>query len=132
MSKCSYCGRENAATATACAACGMALGAQPAGQAQRVPEVTCPKCGAQDNYTEAMQLRSSFSLGAFLLGGIFAVMFRNTGKPTRVRCNQCETLFSIPTPGAKFSQLGFWLLMIPGILLLVLVIYAIIHALFTS
>ena len=69
MSKCSYCGRENDSGAIVCIGCRTPLTertTQSAPTARR-PTVTCPKCGAPDSYTQAIELRSSFNLGVFLL-----------------------------------------------------------------
>ena len=120
MSKCSYCGRENDGTAAACSSCGTPIeleGREEANLSQ-VKGAACPKCGARDNYTKAVKLRSSFSLGTFLLGGIFAVIFFNAGQPRRVRCNQCDTFFNIRTRAGKVSLAIFWLLIAPAILCL--------------
>lgn len=85
---------------------------------------TCPHCGATDTCTPALQLRSSFSLGAFLMAGIFGVIFRNSSRPRRLRCAHCETVFSVRTPGSKLSLVVFWLLVAPGFLFVAWVLYA--------
>ena len=129
MSRCSYCGRENDGAATACSSCGTPVETEGCedGDLSQTPGVTCPNCGARDNYTKAVELRSSFNLGTFLLGGIFAVMFRNASQPRRVRCNQCDTFFSIRTRAGNVSRAVFWLLVAPAILSVCAAIYIVIR-----
>lgn len=132
MSKCSYCGRENDDAAITCIGCHTPLKesiTQSAPTARR-STVICPKCGAPDSYTQAIELRSSFNLGVFLLGGIWAVIFRNAGRPKRVRCRQCEQVFSIRTPASRVSLAVFWLLVAPGILVIAILLLALARTLF--
>jgi hypothetical protein len=130
MKKCSYCGQENNDAAVACSGCGSPItegGASPV--SAQPSKVSCPKCGTVDNYRPALGLRSSFSLGTFLLGGIWAVIFQNAGRPKRVMCGHCETLFDIQTPGSRLSKAIFWLLISPVILALGFALLALIRAL---
>jgi hypothetical protein len=128
MKKCSYCGRENDDAAVACSNCGtpMTEGDTPSAQPTKVG---CPKCGTVDNYRAAVGLRSSFNLGTFLLGGIWAVILHNAGRPRRVMCAHCETLFDIRTPGSKLSKGLFWLLISPVVLAVGFALLASIRAL---
>lgn len=130
MKKCSYCGRENDDAAVACSNCGTPMteaGAPPASVQQT--KVSCPKCGAVDNYRAAVRLRSSFNLGTFLLGGIWAVILHNAGRPRRVMCGHCEALFDIRTRGSKLSKGMFWLLISPVIFAIGFALLALIRAL---
>jgi hypothetical protein len=132
MSKCSYCGRENDGAAIACVECRTPLteGTTQSAPGARRSRVTCPKCGAPDSYTQAIELRSSFNVGVFLLGGIWAIIFRNAGRPRRVRCSQCEEVFSIRTPASKVSLAVFWLLVAPGVLGIAILLVAFAWTLF--
>jgi hypothetical protein len=76
----------------------------------------CPGCGAVDDCSLTVRPDSSFNLGAFLLGGILAVIFRNAGQRTRVRCNKCETGFYIRTPCSGLWLFIYWLLIGPTLI----------------
>jgi hypothetical protein len=132
MNKCSYCGRENDDAAITCKGCctPLAESISQSATAARPSIVTCPKCGTSDSYTQAIELRSSFNLGVFLLGGIWAVIFRNAGRPRRVRCSQCEELFNIRTPASKASLAVFWLLVAPGIFVIAVFLLTFVRSLF--
>jgi len=101
----------------------------PAGGAP--PKVTCPQCGAVDDFTPVVELRSSFSLPVFLFGGLIAVLFRNAGRPRRVRCNKCEARFYVSSPLSKISRVIFWLLVTPSIVVLIIALVMIIRSLFS-
>jgi hypothetical protein len=79
------------------------------------PAGCCPACGAWDNYREVVQLRSSFNWLVFLAGGLWALLFFNASRKTRVQCNQCEALFDIRKPFSGVSKVIFWLLISPVI-----------------
>jgi ribosomal protein S27E len=95
------------------------------------PKVTCPQCGATDDFTQVIDARGSFSIPAFLLGGLIAVFFRNAGKARRVRCNKCEARFYVFGPLSKLARVIFWLLVTPAIIGLGMALIAIIHAFFS-
>lgn len=131
MKTCPYCGRQYPADAEVCAVDQQALkelAELPAAVAS--PKVTCPQCGAADDFSQAIELRSSFSLPAFVFGGLIGVVFLNTGRPRRVRCNQCDTRFHISTPLSKVSRVIFWLLVSPSIILLSIALILAIRSLF--
>jgi hypothetical protein len=132
MKACSYCGKQYPDEAEVCALDQHPLKA-PADSATGVasPKVTCPRCGAADDFTHALEMRSSFSLLAFLFGGLIAVLFRNAGKPRRVRCNKCEAPFYVSSPLSKISRVIFWLLVTPSIVLLIFGLVMIIRSLFS-
>jgi len=75
----------------------------------------CPGCGAVGDYSPAVELRGSFSWPAFIVGGFFAVLFRNAGRRRKVKCNQCGHLFYIRTPLSNLSLLFFWILILLGV-----------------
>jgi RNase P subunit RPR2 len=130
VKKCSYCGRANDDAAIACSDCGTPMEEADTSPAQvRSTKTSCPKCGAVDNYRPAVALRSSFNLGTFLLGGIWAVMLRNAGSSRRVICSHCDALFDIQTPGSKLSNVLFWLLISPVIFAIGFAFLALIRAL---
>ena len=83
------------------------------------PSGCCPACGALNNYREVVQLRSSFNWLVFLAGGLWALLFFNASRKTRVQCNQCEELFDIRKPFSGVSKVIFWLLISPVIASLV-------------
>jgi hypothetical protein len=135
MKSCPYCGARYGDDAVACTADGYALGnltesGEDLGKVA-TPRVRCPHCGAADNYVSAVELRGSFSWLAFLAGGLLAVLFRNTGRERRVRCNQCDALFSVRTPFSKVSRVIFWLLVCPTLMAFVICLLALLHAAFS-
>jgi hypothetical protein len=95
------------------------------------PKVICPQCGGADDFTQAIEFRSSFSLPVFLLGGLLAVIFRNAGRPRRLRCNKCDTRFYVSSPLSKASRVIFWLLVIPSIIVLISALILFIRGLFS-
>lgn len=117
MKVCDYCGRENEEGLLACADCGTSLATEPI-QAK----FHCPKCGAADDFKPTVELRRSFTWWVFLTGGLEAIVFRNAGREKSVACNQCGTLFKIRTPLSRLSRVIFWLLVLPGIALLVILV----------
>lgn len=139
MKTCSYCGKQYPDEATVCV-----LDQQPLDVPQRPdttpaqqapaspPKVICPACGAKDDYTRLVGPRSSFSLSSFLLGGIFAVIFHNLGRPKRVRCNQCEARFEIHSRVSKASRVIFWLLITPTIIVLMMLLAKLVFTLFSN
>jgi hypothetical protein len=131
MRTCSYCGKQYPDDVLVCAVDQQPLAEAADLQTQVSASVACPQCGATDEFTPVIDARGSFSLPAFLFGGLIAVMFRNAGKSRRVRCNKCETRFYISSPLSKISRVIFWLLVSPAIFLLSLTLIAIIHALFS-
>jgi hypothetical protein len=82
-------------------------------------QATCPTCGAMDDFSFTVEPRGSFSLLAFLGGGLPAVIFRNMGRGRRVRCNKCEARFYVRSPFSKVARVCFWLLVAPTIFLLI-------------
>jgi len=132
MKACSYCGKQFSDDMEACP-----FDQQPLkGVVETPPEVvppeaTCPQCGAAGDFTPVIELRSSFSLPVFLFGGLFAVLFRNAGRPRRVRCNKCEARFSVSSSLSKISRAIFWLLVTPSIILLSIALIMIIRAFFS-
>jgi len=132
MKTCSYCGKQYPDDAEVCVLDQQplkGLAESPAGVTP--PKVTCPQCGAADDFTRLVELRSSFSLPAFLFGGLIAVLFRNAGKARRVRCNKCESRFYVSSPLSKISRVIFWLLVTPTIICLGIVLIIIIYTLFS-
>jgi len=75
----------------------------------------CPGCGAVGDYSPAVELRGSFSWPVFIVGGFFAVLFRNAGRRRKVKCNQCGHLFYVRTPLSNLSLLFFWILILLGV-----------------
>jgi hypothetical protein len=131
MKTCSYCGKQYPDDVEVCVLDQHPLGAAAASTGGGAsPNVTCPQCGAADDFTQVVDFRGSFSLPAFLFGGFIAVMFRNAGKARRVRCNKCEARFYVSSPLSKISRVIFWLLVTPGIICLAMVLILIIHTLF--
>lgn len=132
MKSCSYCGAQYPDAVTTCPVDGQSLGeadaAKPDHGGTSTPKVRCPACGAADNYAATVELRGSFSILAFLAGGILAVIFRNAGRPKKVRCNKCDVIFDIHPPLSKMSRVIFWLLIGPTILALVLLLLGLLGA----
>jgi uncharacterized membrane protein YvbJ len=122
MKSCSYCGKQYPDDFVTCPIDGTSLGNSD-GMNQKIKisaqKRTCPACGAVEDYSSAIELRSSFSWPIFFVGGLLAVMFRNAGREKRVRCNKCEQLFNIRTPISKLSRAVFWILVCPAILTLI-------------
>jgi hypothetical protein len=132
MKACSYCGKQYPDDVEVCALDQQplkGLAESPAGVAS--PKVTCPQCGAADDFTPVLEVRSSFSLPAFLFGGLIAVLFRNAGRSRRVRCNKCEARFYVSSPLSKISRVIFWLLVTPSIVILIIALIMIIRSLFS-
>lgn len=134
MKKCSYCGKEYPNDAVICVVDQSQLDEQVAETNNLTASVQparqtnpCPACGAFDGYKPVAELRGSFSLIIFLIGGLLAVIFRNAGRPRRVQCNTCGALFNIHTPATKVSRVIFWLLVAPAVLALVILL---LHLLF--
>lgn len=134
MKSCPYCGAQYPNDAVACAVDGNQLSApvqtQQEANDKSAARVRCPACGAADDYSATMELRGSFSWLAFLAGGIFAVLFRNAGRPRKVRCNKCEAIFDIRTPFTKISLVVLWLLVCPTIIVLIVLVVALLHTIF--
>ncbi len=132
MKICPYCGKQYPDDALLCSIDrqpleGIAESPQRISKAP-VPKVQCPACGASDDYTAAIELRSSFSWPVFFAGGIWAVLFRNAGRRRKVRCNRCETRFYIRTPLSKISLVLFWILICPTIVILVVFFVALLDS----
>lgn len=112
MKTCSYCGNQYPDDAAACPIDGQALGqgteAVKTADVAVAPRFCCPSCGTADDYSPAVELRGSFSVPLFLLGGIFTVMLRNASRPKRVKCNKCGELFDIRPPVAMVWTFLFW------------------------
>ena len=132
MKTCLYCGKQYPDDAEVCVLDQQPLkelAKSPAGVAS--PRVTGPQCGAADDFTPVLEVHSSFSLSAFLFGGLYAVLFWNAGRPRRVRCNKCEARFYVSSPLSKISRVIFWLLVTPSIILLIIALITIIRGLFS-
>jgi hypothetical protein len=95
-------------------------------------EMRCPTCGATDNFTPAVELRASFNWLVFLAGGLLAIVFRNAGRPRKMRCNQCAAIFETRTSLSTLSLVIFWLLIGPTIIALIWLLVAMIFALFSN
>jgi hypothetical protein len=129
MKKCCYCGKEYPDDAVVCAV-DQNLLYEPVAETSDVasfpqpakPSTPCPICGALDGYKPVIELRGSFSLIVFLLGGLFAVIFRNAGRPRRMQCNTCGALFNIHTPSTIVSRVIFWLLVVPSLLAILILL----------
>jgi hypothetical protein len=128
MAKCSFCRQEAPDGAVECPNDGHPI--EGVASPPKV-QVTCPACGAVDDFTQVIDSRGSFSLPAFLFGGLIAVFFRNAGKARRVRCNKCDARFYVSSPLSKISRVIFWLLVTPTIIFLGIVLIMIIHTLFS-
>ena len=132
MKACSYCGKQYPDDVEVCAFDQQPLEGLAESPARVAPsKITCPQCGVADDFKYLPELRSSFSLFAFLFGGLIAVLFRNAGKPRRVMCNKCETRFYISSPLSKISRLIFWLLVTPSIIVLSIFLILAIRNLFS-
>ena len=129
MKICSYCGKQYPDDRVVCP-----LDQQPLTDAAEVaPRVApvvmlrgsvCPQCGEAEDFTHVMDFGGSFSLPAFLLGGLIGVMLRNAGKARAVCCNKCQTRFYLSTPFSKISRMMFWFLVTPTIIFLILALIA--------
>ena len=119
MKTCQYCGATYADDAITCSVDGEILKAgsesQPALNVPTQRGNRCPGCGAVGDYSPAVELRGSFSWPVFIVGGFFAVLFRNAGRRRKVKCNQCGHLFYIRTPLSNLSLLFFWILILLGV-----------------
>ena len=132
MRTCSYCGKQYPDDAVVCAIDQQPLAAlaeSPTGAAP--PRAICPQCGAADDFTPVIDARGSFSLFAFLFGGLIAILFRNAGKSRPVRCNKCEARFYVSSPLSKISRVIFWLLVTPTIIVLFIALILVVHGLFS-
>ena len=131
MKTCACCGKEYPDDVGVCAqdrtplVAGMAARLSPISPQSSTRLVTvCPACGGLADCPPVVQPRGSFSLSVFLAGGLLAVLFHNASQPKRVRCVQCETVFSIRAPCAKVSGVFFWLLIAPaGLAMVILLIH---------
>ena len=136
MKFCRYCGARYPEDAITCPIDGNALDdsrkahISPTKATSR--RASCPACGTAGDYTPVVQLRSSFSWIAFLAGGLFAVIFRNAGRPKRVRCNKCQGIFEVRTPLSKVFLIIFWLLISPAIVYAILLAVSLLRALISS
>jgi hypothetical protein len=81
--------------------------------------VACPSCGALESVKPKVEFRSSFSLPVFLLGGIFAVIFRNAGRGKKMRCHNCGTIFTVRSAMGKVSRVIYWVLVAPSVALII-------------
>lgn len=127
MRICSYCGGQYPDGTEVCGIDQQPLVELAEPQSQVAPpRATCPQCGTADDFTPVIDFRSSFSLPAFLFGGLLAVLFRNAGKARPVRCNQCETRFYVSSLFSKISRVIFWLLVAPTIIVLIMFILGLI------
>jgi uncharacterized Zn-finger protein len=132
MKTCSYCGQQYPGDTEVCPVDQQPLkGLAESSAAVASSKVTCPQCGTSDDFTPAIEFRSSFSLPVFLFGGLIGVMFRNAGRPRRVSCNKCDTRFYISTPLSKASRVIFWLLVTPSIIGVTIALISIIRNLFS-
>ena len=93
--------------------------------------MACPACGVPDGCQPAAELRGSFSLLAFLAGGLFAVLFHNASRPRKMQCNKCGSFFSIRTPFSKVSRAIFWLLVAPTVIGIIILLLRLLNILFT-
>ena len=125
MKACLYCGAQYPDDVLVCPVDQHALGnpaeAKPPGRIDPAGTI-CPGCGVSGDYTFVVEPRSSFSLLAFLGGGLPAVFFRNAGRRRRVRCNRCEARYYVRSPLGKISQVIFWLLVAPTIIVLIILL----------
>jgi hypothetical protein len=132
MKTCSYCGKQYPDDAEVCVLDQQPLkGLAESSAGAAPPKVVCPQCGAADDFTRVIDARGSFSLPAFLFGGLFAVFARNAGKARRVRCNKCDARFYFSSPLSKISRVIFWLLVTPSIICLGILLIMIIHSFFS-
>jgi len=131
MKDCPYCGKQYPDDAVVCPLDQQPLGGPAESHQKRVPAVLCPACGASDDYTPTVELRGSFSWPVFFAGGLLAVLFRNAGRRRKVRCNKCEAIFNVRTVLSKVSLVIFWLLICPTILTLIILLVALVGAIFS-
>jgi hypothetical protein len=132
MKTCSYCGKQYPDDAEVCAVDQQPLNELAESQAAvTTSKVDCPQCGATDDFTHLVEVHSSFSLPAFLFGGLLAVIFRNAGRPRRVKCNKCNSRFYVSSPLSKVSRVIFWLLVTPSIIVLSIALIIVIRGLFS-
>ena len=130
MKKCSYCGKEYPDEATICAidheflvdVIPSSTGSQPSSRDQKSGSATCQNCGMIGDYRSVIVPRGSFSFPILIVGGIFAVIFRNAGRGRMVRCNNCETSFAVHTPFSKLAKILFWIFVGPAIVFAVLLL----------
>jgi hypothetical protein len=135
MKRCNYCGARYSDEVVACGNDGHPLysldESQERSRTSDAPRVRCPACGAADDYTSTVALRSSFSWIVFFAGGLPAVLFRNAGRRTRVRCNQCKGLFNVRTRASKLSLILFWAVICPTIIGLIVFLIVLFHTVFS-
>jgi DNA-directed RNA polymerase subunit RPC12/RpoP len=123
MKVCGYCGRENDARLATCFECGTQLPEfESTPQVKPTAAVVCPKCGEQDNYKPAIPLRGSFSVPAYLIGGLLGLLFFNASRKRRVQCNVCDAFFDIRSPYARVALVVFWILVLPTLLVFALLL----------
>jgi hypothetical protein len=53
---------------------------------------------------------------------LFAVIFRNAGRPRRMQCNTCGALFNVHTPSSRVCRVILWLLVAPVILAILILL----------
>jgi uncharacterized Zn-finger protein len=140
MKKCNYCGKEYPDEATVCAidrefladVIPNSAGPQSSASNQKSGSATCPNCGISGDYRPIIVARGSFSFPIFFAGGIFAVIFRNVGRGRMVRCNHCETRFTVHTPFSKLAKILFWILLGPMIVFAVLLLLNLVRMFFSK
>lgn len=76
--------------------------------------VVCPKCGRGEDVAEAVQLRQSFSTGAFLLGGWLGVFLWGAGRPRRMHCRACQVSFEVATQSSKAFRIAAFVVLLLG------------------
>jgi len=131
MKICPQCGEKYADEALVCVVDQRLLVGMPwSAKTVKPAKVTCPQCGAADDFSYLPEAHSSFSLTAFLFGGLVAVFLRNAGRSRRVRCNRCQARFSISRILNKVSQVLFWFQVAPRVILLMVGVIIIIRSLF--
>jgi hypothetical protein len=132
MKICPYCGKEYPDDTKICAIDQHPLkGLAESSTGAAPPKVTCPQCGAADDFTQVVDARGSLSLPAFLFGGLIAVFFRNAGKARRVRCNKCDARFYFSSPLSRISRVIFWVLVTPTVICLGIALIMMIRILFS-
>jgi len=84
-----------------------------------LPKDVCPHCGTLAGYKPAIKLKQSFSLIAFLTGGIWGVILLNAGRAKRVKCNACEGIFTVCPPSSKILLFVLlWVVLAPGFIII--------------
>jgi hypothetical protein len=118
VKECSFCGKEYPDDAAVCTVDGGVLIASASNAGTAAEFEACPSCGAVGASKARIQLRSSFSLPAFLLGGLFAVMFRNASRGQKMQCQKCGTVFVVRSSLSKVSRTLFWIIVTPPLVVL--------------